>query len=80
MNITIKDDDNLENENDDGSGGPAGNALLQSQVRVRCPVQHGHPAPHQHPQDHVGESDQGNKMWVIARQAVVGWQVASIAR
>ena len=82
VNITIKDDDNLENENDDGSGGPAGNALLQSQVRVRRPVQHGHPAPHQHPQDHVGESDQGNKtqMWVIVRQAVVGWQVASIAR
>ena len=82
VNITIRDDDNLENENDDGSGGPAGNALLQSQVRVRGPVQHGHPAPHQHPQDHVGESDQGNKtqMWVIVRQAVVGWQVASIAR
>ena len=69
----MRDDDNLENENDDGSGGPAGNALLQSQVRVRRPVQHGHPAPHQHPQDHAGESDQGNKMWVIVRQAVGGW-------
>ena len=70
----MRDDDNLENENDDGSGGPAGNALLQSQVRVRRPVQHRHPPPHQHPQDHAGESDQGNKtqMWVIVRQAVVG--------
>ena len=75
VNITMRDDDNLENENDDGSGGPAGNALLQSQVRVRRPVQHGHPPPHQHPQDHAGESDQGNKtqMWVVVRQAVGGW-------
>ena len=46
--------------------GRAADPLLQPQVRVCGPLQHGHSPPHQHSQDNAGESNQGQLNSIIA--------------